>query len=1271
MTRTQVFDCPGEGLNKVMLLLASLLVVASIFLPYWRIEIVAPQYPEGLYVYIHVTGAQGDVREVDGLNHYIGMRPLGEAAPFERKISIPGLSLIALALLASVFVRRPRWLQVMLILPVLAVLVVFPADLYYWLREFGLNLDPKAPLSAMVKPFVPPLVGPGKIAQFGVVSWPWLGYALVVVASVLAVWATARRVRCERVLAGYQASMPGRAAAGVASLGLLLVSLAPLHAREWVVASGGTLSLSEALQRAQAGDTIRVVGGIHHGHWVVEKPLYLLGEHAPILDGGGVGTVLTLKAPHSVVRGFVIRNSGTVLNSQDSGIHVEAPDCIVEDNRIERVLFGVHLDYAHRTVVRRNMIFSHDLPIARRGDQIRIWYSHHAIVEQNTVVGGRDLVFWYSEGVQIRNNVVRQSRYGVHFMYCSNSVVEGNILENNSVGVYIMYSDGVRVAKNQIRANRGPSGMGLGIKDGYGLQVEQNLIADNRMGIFVDSGEGVYRGNWLIRNDVGVYLHLAVKTNRFEENAFIENWEQVSLERPHSVSGVSWRGNYWSDYSGYDADGDGTGDVAYQAVKVFDLLASQNAALRLLTYSPSAQALDFGARVFPLFAPRPLVRDEAPRMRPLPPPYTSKRVASRQGWLLFASLTLTLGVLGVARPRVQAFRKQKERTGKRVMAVQLAGAVIKVSNLTRRFGNVRAVDSVSFVVREGETVALWGANGAGKTTILRCLLGLLRFEGEARVLGYAADRESLAVRQQVGYVPQLIHLHPDQTVLETMHFYARLRGVAAERVETLLREWELEPHVEKPVHALSGGLKQKLALALALLSDPPILLLDEPTAHLDTAARAEWLELLRRLKAEGKTLVFCTHQFAEVRALADRVIVLEYGKKVADLTGRDFAQLWLQRGSLRLLVPPSDSERAQQLLREAGYSVEAFDGMVVVHHLPAKRVDPLKLLLDSGIEVLDYEWRAPVESPDWSQIPETMRFAGEASADEVPRMKNSLALPSLLEKVRLLAVKEIRDSRRNRWFLLLAGIFTVLSVILTAFGLTGTGESGGVAGFGRTFASLLNLSLLIVPLIGLILGAMSVASERDQQTLYTLLSHPISPTDLIWGKFLGGMVLLGSAVLVGFGSSGLLLFMSGADMPVGQFAGQMGLTLLLGWVCLALGMGVSTLVKRGATAVGIALLMWLALVFISDLGIIGTAIALQLKAQTLLWLTFLNPLQVFKIAVIQLMEGNLEVLGSAGLYARDRFGDGVLWVGVGALLAWLAVPLLIAWTWFAKRGARE
>ncbi len=1262
--------CSNEALPRLLLILSALLVFVSIWLPYWKAHITAPQYPKGLNVIVYVTGARGDVREVDGLNHYIGMRPLEEAAPFERKISVPGLSAVALALLVLAFVRRPAWLQYLLALPVAAVPIVFAADLYYWLRLFGLNLDPNAPLNKMVKPFVPPLLGTGKLAQFGVTSTFQIGYFLVVIAALLTLYAVYCRRQAEigKAPAVSPTQKPVKAKALIPLL--LLIWLVPqAYSKEWVVEPNGTLSLQQALEQAQSGDTIRVRGGIHKGNFKVDKTITLIGENSPVLDGEGKGSVLHLGAPRCVVRGFHIRNSGIILNAQDSGIRVSKPECLVESNRLEAVLFGVHLEHAPYTIVRNNQIRSHDLPVARRGDQIRVWYSHHSVIEGNQVEGGRDLVYWYSENITIRNNTVRNSRYGVHFMYCDQSLVEGNHLEGNSVAIYIMYSKRVRLQVNRLLHSRGVSGMGLGIKDSYQLQVERNLIANNRIGIFIDGGEGTYRENWIVRNDVGFHLVQAVEPNYFEKNQIIENTEQVRSERPDSVRGVRWTGNYWSDYIGYDLDGDGVGDVPYRLVRVFDQVASQNSALRLFEYSPSAQALDFSARLFPLFVPQPRAEDPQPLMHWMAYPALSASTHSSLHWL-FASLGLLMvGTLGLGAVSLRR-RKQETRSSERTFSsmANVGPMVVAVEGLTRRFGSLVAVDHLSLKVRMGETIALWGANGAGKTTVLRCLLGLLRFEGSAYVLGYSVKSESLFVRQQVGYVPQLIHLHPDMTVEETVAFYARLRGVSESEGAILLEQWGLQEHRAKPVSALSGGLKQKLALVIALLGDPPLLLLDEPTAHLDTSARAEWLELLRQLKEAGKTLIFCTHQFSEVRALADRVIVLERGRKVADLGGAQFVSLWQSRGMLKLIVPSDQLSQAEQLLRSAGYAVELEDGLVTVHQLESTRIEPLRVLWEAGIEVIDYEWQAPIDPPEWTQLTPHSEPATE-SDPPLALFPNPRASFSFLRVVRTLVNKELRDARRNQWFLLLTAIFTGLSILLTLFGLSGLGQTIGVMGYGRTFASLLNLSLLIVPLMGLLLGAIAIASERDQQTLHTLLAQPLTASSLLIGKFLGAMLTLSSAILIGFGSSGLLIYALGGDVPLTRFLAQVGLTLGLGWSCLALGLVLSVIAKRASTAVGIALLLWFVLVFVSDLGIIGTAVVLRLKASTLLWLAMLNPLQVFKMGVLLLMEGNLEVLGSAGMVAREVLGDALLPTLMAILSAWLLIPFTTALGWFTRKGA--
>jgi copper chaperone NosL len=162
---------------------AAILIIASIFLPYWSLVLHAPQYPQGLVVNAYLNQLQGDVREIDGLNHYIGMRPLNEAAQFERSISLFAIGALALLVLAAVFIHSP-WAAV-LSLPAILLPVAFLADLYYWLSNFGQNLDPKAALSNAVSPFTPTILGEGVIGQFRTVAYADVGLLMATAASLL------------------------------------------------------------------------------------------------------------------------------------------------------------------------------------------------------------------------------------------------------------------------------------------------------------------------------------------------------------------------------------------------------------------------------------------------------------------------------------------------------------------------------------------------------------------------------------------------------------------------------------------------------------------------------------------------------------------------------------------------------------------------------------------------------------------------------------------------------------------------------------------------------------------------------------------------------------------------------------------------------------------------------------------------------------------------------------------------------------------------------
>lgn len=601
---------PRPWLVRGMLLAASAILLASLAQPYWMMRVKAPQYPKGLALVVYANRIEGDVREIEMLNHYIGMKPLHDGAKTERRLAIPGILAAAIALVLLGWLST-RW-AAGLALPAVAVPPLFALDVYYWLRTFGLHLNPKAPLSHAVKPFVPPLAGHGKIAQFDVVAGFGPGFWFAAAAGLLALVALWLKGRGRGRPRGVAVAL----AAGLALLGPAREACA----QTWRVGGAdGLATVQEAVERAADGDTVLVRPGRYAGPLIVRTRVELVGQDGAVVDGGGRGTVVTLAAPGITLRGLTVRGSGDVLSAEHTGILVSAPEIVIEHNRLEDVLFGVHIRHAPRSVVRDNVFHGKALPVARRGDAIRVWYSDDVTIERNHVLDGRDVVLWYSNRLTIRGNDVRRGRYGLHFMYCDGAEVADNVVAENSVGIYLMYSAHLALRGNRMASNRGPSGYGLGLKDMDGVQIEDNVLADNRVGVFMEHASGQWRGNRLVANDVGIWLWPSSRQNRFTGNDLIDNGEQVSVEGGMGDRGNEWAGNFWSDYRGFDADGDGVGDVPYRSVRLFERLTERVPALRLYADSPAAQTLELAARLFPIFAPKPKLVDTQPRMQPLGP----------------------------------------------------------------------------------------------------------------------------------------------------------------------------------------------------------------------------------------------------------------------------------------------------------------------------------------------------------------------------------------------------------------------------------------------------------------------------------------------------------------------------------------------------------------------------------------------------------------------------------------------------------------------------
>ena len=213
----------------------------------------------------------------------------------------------------------------------------------------------------------------------------------------------------------------------------------------------------------------------------------------------------------------------------------------------------------------------------------------------------------------------------------------------------------------------------------------------------------------------------------------------------------------------------------------------------------------------------------------------------------------------------------------------MSAATIRVREVTKRFGKVDAVRAASFDLQQGETVALVGHNGAGKTTLIKLMLGLIRpTSGSVEVLGDDPAAGQFAARRQLGFLPENVAFNPGLTGRETLAFYARLKRQPAFAVAPLLDRVGLTVAADRRVGTYSKGMRQRLGLAQALLGEPRVLLLDEPTTGLDPALRQSFYDTVEELRGRGATVLLSSHALTELEERAGRVIIMNRGIKVAD-----------------------------------------------------------------------------------------------------------------------------------------------------------------------------------------------------------------------------------------------------------------------------------------------------------------------------------------------------------------------------------------------------
>jgi nitrous oxidase accessory protein len=374
----------------------------------------------------------------------------------------------------------------------------------------------------------------------------------------------------------------------------------------WTVRPTGPLTrVQQAVKAAAPGDVIRIEPGRYIGNVVLDRRLTLEGVGGPIIRGEGRSSIVTVNADGCSIRNLAIEHSGEMLADEDSGILVHSSDNHIEHNDLRDVLFGIYLYHADNNTLAGNVIRGRArLSVGERGAGIHIWNSTGNTITGNIISQARDgMYFQNAYHTVVTHNRVYDLRYGLHYMSSNDNRFEDNQFYDSVAGAAIMYSRNIEFRRNVFRHNRGFSSFGILFQDSENCTAEQNAFVDNAVGIFMEAlHASTFRRNLIAANDTAIQAFSSASGNTFVENNFIQNLSPISLVGRTSASQWSetGKGNYWSDYTGYDLDENGIGDVPFKIQNVFERMEGDYPRLRLYLFSPASQALAFSEKIVPL-----------------------------------------------------------------------------------------------------------------------------------------------------------------------------------------------------------------------------------------------------------------------------------------------------------------------------------------------------------------------------------------------------------------------------------------------------------------------------------------------------------------------------------------------------------------------------------------------------------------------------------------------------------------------------------------------
>jgi len=376
-------------------------------------------------------------------------------------------------------------------------------------------------------------------------------------------------------------------------------------------------SIKEGLLLVNDNDTILVKKGTYKEfNIIIDRPVTIIGEDFPVIDGELKGEIIKIISDGVTLDGLFIKNVGTSYTEDYAAVRVvKSKNFLIQNLILEKLFFGIFIEKSSDGSVYNNKIMGDAKEEYNSGNGIQLWYSQNIIVDQNSITQVRDGIYLeFSDFCTItNNNSFENVRYGLHFMFSNNDLYKGNTFQNNGAGVAVMFSKKIEMYNNNFLDNWGSASFGLLLKEINDSEISGNIFENNTIGINVEGSNRVnFNNNDFISNGWAVKSRGACYANHFFDNNFMYN--SFDLSYNSKLNDNSFTNNYWSNYTGYDLDKDGVGDVAYRPVKLFSYVVNRTPEAIILLRSLFIDIIDFSEKVSPVFTPDNLL-DVSPKMK--------------------------------------------------------------------------------------------------------------------------------------------------------------------------------------------------------------------------------------------------------------------------------------------------------------------------------------------------------------------------------------------------------------------------------------------------------------------------------------------------------------------------------------------------------------------------------------------------------------------------------------------------------------------------------